>query len=170
MTLHVVIDVSNVSSNVNIGGLSQPVISQRKNEADIRLRDGEVSLLGGLMQTQDTGSINGIPGLVNIPVLGKYLFGSTSKERINRQLLIALIPHVVRAPDITELDLRGIAAGTTQTVKLNYAPRGDDQAPPAGSTPPAPSAASSAPAGSAPPVPSAAAPTPAASTPPARSA
>jgi general secretion pathway protein D len=157
MTLHVVIDVSNVSSNVNIGGLSQPVISQRKNEADIRLRDGEVSLLGGLMQTQDTGSINGIPGLVNIPVLGKYLFGTTSKERINRQLLIALIPHVVRAPDITELDLRGIAAGTDQTVKLSYAPHADEQTPPAGSTP----------AGSTPPAPSAAVPTPAGSTAPA---
>jgi general secretion pathway protein D len=157
MTLHVVIDVSNVSSNVNIGGLSQPVISQRKNEADIRLRDGEVSLLGGLMQTQDTGSINGIPGLVNIPVLGKYLFGTTSKERINRQLLIALIPHVVRAPDITELDLRGIAAGTDQTVKLSYAPHADEQTPPAGSTP----------AGSTPPAPGAAVPTPAGSTAPA---
>jgi general secretion pathway protein D len=162
MTLHVVIDISNVSNEVDVGGgLKQPVISQRKNEADIRLRDGEVSLLGGLMQTQDTNSLSGVPGLVNIPVLGKYLFGSTSKEKINRQLLIALIPHVVRSPDITDLDLRGIAAGTDQTVKLNYvklnyAPR-PEQAPPAASAP-----AGSTPAGSAPPAPSSAAPAPAA--------
>jgi general secretion pathway protein D len=161
MTLHVVIDISNVSNEVDVGGgLKQPVISQRKNEADIRLRDGEVSLLGGLMQTQDTNSLSGIPGLVNIPVLGKYLFGSTSKEKINRQLLIALIPHVVRSPDITDLDLRGIAAGTDQTVKLNYAPRTEEQAPPAGSTSPAPSSATPAPAGPTAPAPSAAAPTP----------
>ena len=56
---------------MTIGGLDQPVISQRKNDADIRVRDGEVSLLGGLMQTQDTNTINGIPGLVNIPILGQ---------------------------------------------------------------------------------------------------
>ena len=60
---------------MNLGGFTQPVIAQKKNEADIRLRDGEVSMLGGLMQTQDTNTINGIPGLVNIPMLGKYLFG-----------------------------------------------------------------------------------------------
>ncbi len=140
VTLHVSVDISNVSRTVNLGGLDQPVISQRKNEADIRLRDGEVSLLGGLMQTQDTQTINGIPGLVNMPVLGKYLFGSTSKDRSRGELLIALIPHVVRSQDITALDLRGIAAGTDQTVKLSYGPRPDETAPAAPATPAAPAA------------------------------
>ncbi|HTS51275.1 MAG TPA: hypothetical protein VMH05_25180, partial [Bryobacteraceae bacterium] len=97
VSLHVSVDISQVSSTVNLGGLNQPVISQRKNEADIRLRDGEVSLLGGLMQSQETQTIGGIPGLVNIPVLGKYLFGSTSKDKSRGELLIALIPHIVRA-------------------------------------------------------------------------
>ena len=60
------------------------MISQRKNEADIRLRDGEVSLMGGLIQSQDTQNINGIPGLVNIPVLGKYLFGDNFQRQIAR--------------------------------------------------------------------------------------
>ena len=139
VTLHVSVDISNVSRTVNLGGLDQPVISQRKNEADIRLREGEVSLLGGLMQSQDTQTINGIPGLVNMPVLGKYLFGSTSKDRSRGELLIALIPHIVRAQDISELDLRGIAAGTDQTVKLTYGPRPEEQTP-APAAPAAPAA------------------------------
>ncbi len=129
VSLHVSVDISQVSSTVNLGGLSQPVISQRKNEADIRLRDGEVSLLGGLMQSQDTETIGGIPGLVNIPVLGKYLFGSTSKDKSRGELLIALIPHIVRAQDISALDLRGISAGTDQTVKLRYGPQPEEPAP-----------------------------------------
>ncbi|MBZ5610659.1 MAG: tetratricopeptide repeat protein [Acidobacteriia bacterium] len=156
VTLHVSVDISNVSRTVNLGGLDQPVISQRKNEADIRLRDGEVSLLGGLMQSQDTLTISGIPGLTNIPVLGKYLFGSTNKDRSRGELLIALIPHIVRRPDITGLDLRGVAAGTDANVKLNYGPRPDESAPaaaPAPASPAAPAApaapAPSAPAGSA---------------------
>ncbi len=150
VTLHVSVDISNVSRTVNLGGLDQPVISQRKNEADIRLRDGEVSLLGGLMQSQDSMSVSGIPGLTNIPVLGKYMFGSTSKDRSRGELLIALIPHIVRRPDITGLDLRGVAAGTDANVKLSYGPRPDGT-----TTPAAPTPAPTAPAAPAAPVPSA---------------
>jgi len=145
VTLHVSVEVSNIANTLNLGGLSQPVIAQKKNEADIRLRDGEVSLLGGLMSSQETSVIGGIPGLVNIPVLGKYLFGNTSKDRQGEQLMIALIPHIVRKPDITGLDLRGIAAGTDATVKLNYAPR-VEQAAAAAPVAPTPGAAQVAPA------------------------
>jgi general secretion pathway protein D len=136
LTMHISINVSNVSRTVTIGGLDQPVISQRKNEADIRVRDGEVSLLGGLMQDQNTSSQSGIPGLTNIPILGKFLFGTNSKDREHGELLVALIPHIVRTPDVSGLDLRGIAAGTDQTVKLSY---GSRPLPPTPATPaPAP--------------------------------
>src|ERR1700678_2217605 len=148
VTLHVSIDISDIASTLNLGGLSQPVIGQKKNEADIRLKDGEVSLLGGLMSDQDTSIIGGIPGLVNIPILGKYLFGNVSKDKQKEQLMIALIPHIVRKPDITGLDMRGVAAGSDATVKLSYAPRVDVPAAPAA---PAPGASvapgSTAPAG-----------------------
>src|ERR1700735_5133334 len=125
VTIHAKIDITGINNTLNLGGLSQPVIGQKANEADIRLKDGEVSLMGGLMSDQDTSVIGGIPGLVNIPILGKYLFGNTSKDRQKEQLMIALIPHIVRRPEITGLDLRGIAAGTDATVKLSYAPEVD---------------------------------------------
>ena len=44
LTLHVEVDVSSVQQYVNLGGLSQPVIGQNKNTADIRLRDGEATI------------------------------------------------------------------------------------------------------------------------------
>jgi general secretion pathway protein D len=141
VTLHVSVDISNIANTLNLGGLSQPVIGQKKNEADIRLRDGEVSLLGGLMSDQDTSVIGGIPGLVNIPVLGKYLFGNVSKDKQKEQLMIALIPHIVRRPDITGMDMKGIAAGTDATVKLSYGPKVEEPAVPAA---PAPGAAPAA--------------------------
>lgn len=139
LTLHVSIDISDIVTTLNLGGISQPVIGQKKNEADIRLKDGEVSLLGGIMRDQDTQVIGGIPGLVNIPVLGKYLFGNTSKDKQKEQLMIALIPHIVRKPDITGVDLRGIAAGTDATVKLSFAPRVEELAPGAPAASAAPS-------------------------------
>lgn len=141
VTLHAKIDISNIANTLNLGGLSQPVIGQKANEADIRLKDGEVSLLGGLMSDQDTTVIGGIPGLVNIPVLGKYLFGNTSKDRQKEQLMIALIPHIVRKPDITGVDLKGVAAGTDQEVKVTFGPTTEESAPAAtapASTTPAP--------------------------------
>jgi general secretion pathway protein D len=153
VTMHVSVDISQVSSTVNLGGLNQPVISQRKNEADIRLRDGEVSLMGGLIQSQDTQNINGIPGLVNIPVLGKYLFGTTSKDKSHSELMIALIPHILRTQDLSELDLRGIAAGTDQTVKLTYGPRKEEAVAAPASSAGTPGPASTAPVSTAPAIP-----------------
>jgi general secretion pathway protein D len=150
VTLHVEITVSQVSQYINLGGLQQPVISQRKNIADIRLRDGEVNLLGGLNQVTNSNTLNGIPGLVNIPVLGKYLFGNPSSTKADEQLMIALVPHIVRTPDYTPENMRGIYAGSDQVVKLSYAPRPADPTP-ASAPAPAPAPAAPAPPAPAPP-------------------
>ena len=59
VSMHIELEISNVSSRVEIGGVSQPIISQKKIVHDIRIREGEVNLLGGLMQTQDTKTLRG---------------------------------------------------------------------------------------------------------------
>ncbi len=56
VTLHIEVTVSSVQQYINIGGISQPVIQQSANVADIRLREGEVNILGGLSQSQDTSA------------------------------------------------------------------------------------------------------------------
>jgi general secretion pathway protein D len=122
ISMHVEVELSNKSGDVDLGGLSQPIISLRRLVHDIRIKEGEVNLLGGLLNQQDTRTVNGIPGLANIPVLGR-LFGPEHVEKNRGEMLIALIPHVVRAPDFTETNLRGVSAGNDQNLKLNYAPR-----------------------------------------------
>lgn len=132
VTLKVMIEVSNVSDHVTIGGVEQPIIGQRRSETEIRLREGEVNILGGLAQDQDTKALNGIPGLVNIPILGRLLGGETTgKDR--GDLLIALIPHIVRTPNLTDVDIKGVLSGSDQVVKVSYAPRA--VAPPQASVP-----------------------------------
>jgi general secretion pathway protein D len=126
VTLHIEVTVSSVQQFINIGGISQPVIQQSANVADIRLREGEVNILGGLSQSSDTGTYNGITGLMNIPVLGHAIFGSTNTDKVRSQLMIALVPHIVRTPDYSAENLRGIYAGTDQVVKINYAPKPGD--------------------------------------------
>ncbi|MSV35066.1 MAG: hypothetical protein EXQ47_05635 [Bryobacterales bacterium] len=137
VTLHVEVTVSSVVERISIGGIEQPVIGQRSSIADIRLREGEVNILSGLSQTQDSTTITGLPGLVNIPVLGR-LFGSEKKFVARGDMMIALIPHIVRTPDYTAENLRGIYAGTDQVVKINYAPKTNKAPSPAE---PAPAAA-----------------------------
>ena len=152
VTLHVSFEVSSVRSQVNIGGVQQPVIGQRTNEADIRLREGEISILAGLDGIQDSSVVNGIPGLVNIPILGKIIFGSDHTEKDRQQLMIALQPHIVRTPDYTPENLRGIYSGPDQALRLMYAPREDEgSAPAAEPAKPATAPPAGAPAG-APPV------------------
>ena len=129
VTLHVDVEVSSVAQYVSIGGISQPVIGQNKSTADLRLQEGEVNILGGLSSLQDSKTVNGIPGLVDIPVLGNVLFGSQHTDKESGELLIALIPHIVRTPDYTAENLRGIYAGNDNTVKLYYAPKVDPSAP-----------------------------------------
>lgn len=118
VTMHVEVEVSNIRDNINVGGLTQPVIGQRRISEDVRLREGEVSLLGGLTTIQSTRNNQGIPGLSNIPG-----FGSQNVDNSRSELLIAIIPRIVRAPEINDINMRGIAAGNDQTVKLSYAPR-----------------------------------------------
>jgi general secretion pathway protein D len=126
VTLHVAFEVSSVRNTVNIGGVQQPIIGQRTNESDIRLREGEVNILAGLDSTQDSTAVNGIPGLVNVPFLGKFLFGSNHTEKDHQQLMIALVPHIVRTPDYTPENLRGVFSGPDQSLRLMYAPRDDE--------------------------------------------
>jgi general secretion pathway protein D len=158
-TLHIEVEVSEVDQYVNIGGISQPVIGQSKNTADVRLRDGEVNLLSSLSQNSDSSTVGGLPGLTNIPILGQFLFGSSSKNKSTGELMIALIPHIVRTPDYTAENLRGIYAGSDQVVKLYYAPKAEEAPaaanPPAGNAPstnpPSTNAPSITPAAAAPP-------------------
>ena len=129
ISLHVELEISTVRDHVDIGGISQPIIGQRKVSHDVRIKDGEVNVIGGLMQSQDSKSQSGIPGLSSIPLL-KHLFTSDSVNRSNNELLIVLIPHVVRSPDITAANLRGIGVGNDQTIKINYkAKEGTEPAP-----------------------------------------
>ncbi len=147
VTIHVDLNINSVSRYVDLGGISQPVISQKKISHDIRMREGEVGLLGGLINVQENKTVTGIPGLSSIPIL-KHLFSGDSTDHSRSELMIVLIPHVIRRPDITPENLRAIAVGNFTTVKVNYAPK---PAEPAAAAPPATAPPVTAPPATAPP-------------------
>src|SRR5262249_48974507 len=63
VSMKVDIEVSQVTGQAAIGGIQQPIIGQNKITHDIRLREGEATVLGGLFQQIDSNTLNGIPGL-----------------------------------------------------------------------------------------------------------
>jgi len=117
ISLKTKIEVSSVTGTSTIGGISQPIISQRVVEHDIRLKDGEASILGGLIQRTDTRTLNGWPGLAKIPII-RYLFSSDNIEHQEDEVLIMLIPHIVRLPDWTLANLRTLYTGSDQNVQV----------------------------------------------------
>jgi general secretion pathway protein D len=122
VTLKMVMDVSAVTGQQNIGGISQPIIGQRKIEHEIRLKDGEANLLGGILEDQQTKQLSGIPGLAQIPIL-KYLFGQTTQDHSENEIVFAIVPHIIRATDVNEINQRAIQIGTATTIELHHGPR-----------------------------------------------
>ena len=122
VSAHVSVEVSQEDSTVSIGGIDQPVIGQKRLELDLRMREGEINVIGGLLSDQVQKSISGVPGVANIPLVGN-LFKSTNLSTTQQELLIVMVPHIIRSPDITEEDLRAVATGNETSYRLNYAPK-----------------------------------------------
>jgi general secretion pathway protein D len=138
VTLKVLLDVSNVDNQVNIGGVTQPQIGQRKIEHQIRLKEGEVNILGGIFEDSDVKSLSGLPFLSQVPLL-KYLFSSTNTDKRENEIVFVMIPHIVRSQDVSPLNMRALEIGTGNNIDLRRA---------AGTSPaPAPAAGTAAPRG-----------------------
>ncbi|MDY7091756.1 MAG: hypothetical protein SX243_02155 [Acidobacteriota bacterium] len=116
ITLMVTVEVSNISSFVEAAaGQRQPVIGTRTIESTIRLKDGETNFLAGLIRTEDLDSQAGIPGIGDIPLLGR-LFSNTNTDNTRTDVILTMTPHIIRTPNLTEEDLLPIWVGTESKI------------------------------------------------------
>src|SRR5499427_7932761 len=139
VTLKVSLDISSVTGQSNIGGISQPIIGQRKVEHEIRLKEGEVNLLGGMLEDSQTRSMSGWPVLMNIPFF-KYFFGSETKDHAEQELVFALVPHIIRGMDVNDQNQRLIDVGTANSLELRRVAKQQVEAPAPAPAPPQPPA------------------------------
>jgi general secretion pathway protein D len=93
-----------VSSATNETQFGAPVISTREAQTFLFVRDGQTTVIGGLIDRQTEKTRSGIPLLVSIPFLGA-LFGTTHNTTSNSDLFLFLTPHVVRSDEDLD-DLR----------------------------------------------------------------
>jgi general secretion pathway protein D len=117
VSLKIKVEVSSVTGTSTIGGIQQPIISQRTMEHDIRLKEGQANILGGLFERTDTKTLNGWPGLAKIPIL-RYLFSEDKTDHQENEVLIVLTPRIVRMPEWTKANLRGLYSGSETNVQV----------------------------------------------------
>jgi len=121
ISIHIELEISSVTGEVSLGGINEPIIGQRKVVHDVRVREGEVSLLGGLINESDSQTVTGIPGLSSIPFF-RRLFSGNSTGHSHSELMIAMVPHILRRPDLSPENVRTIGVGTAGVVRLTYSP------------------------------------------------
>jgi general secretion pathway protein D len=119
--LDLTLDNSQQGADTNVGGVTVPSFVQRKVSTRLRLRDGESNLLAGLLQTNDTKGVSGLPGLIHVPFLSS-LFASNSVTTTTTEIVMLLTPHIVRTHEITEADLRPIFIGSQQSLGIGGPP------------------------------------------------
>jgi general secretion pathway protein D len=118
VTLKISMEISSEIGQASIGGITQPIIGQKKVDlGEIRLADGETSLIGGILDDSQTKSLAGIPGLAQIPIL-RYLFGQVTQDHSNDETVFAITPHIIRSMDVNEGNQRAIDIGTATVISL----------------------------------------------------
>ncbi len=118
VSLSLKIGVTSISGS-GFGGL--PTFGNREVSTIIRLRDGETNMLAGLIRDDERRSLDGIPGLSDIPLLGR-LFAHNQKTTEQSDIILTLTPHIIRVLDLTEADLRPFRVGRDSVSPLAELP------------------------------------------------
>jgi general secretion pathway protein D len=107
VSLALKIEISSISGT-GFGGL--PTFGNRAINTVIRLHDGETNLLAGLIRDDERRVLSGVPGLSDLPLVGR-LFAHTRKETQETDIVLTLTPRIMRVLDLSEDDLRPFRVG-----------------------------------------------------------
>jgi general secretion pathway protein D len=80
---------------VEIDANKVPTIKNREFTASVAVPDRGTVVLGGLVSTEISDTVNKIPILGDIPLIGRYLFSSVSQSEDQRELIVLLTPYVM---------------------------------------------------------------------------
>lgn len=94
--LHVAPEVSSLdyADSLTVQGSTVPALSTRKVETDVELENGQSFVIGGLLDQNTTETLSKIPGLGDIPILGRF-FQSKLVSKANSELIVIVTPEMV---------------------------------------------------------------------------
>ena len=131
ITLQLKLEISSLGA-AGYSGL--PTFSNRTVTSVLRLRDGETSILAGLITDRERSSLSSLPGLADLPLLGR-LFGRTQKDATETDIILTISPRIIYAPVFSETDLKSFSVGSETSPLLFEIPPAQLQAPPPGPLP-----------------------------------
>ncbi|MCI0528485.1 MAG: cohesin domain-containing protein, partial [Nitrospira sp.] len=115
VTLELNLEVTSLGDLVNLGNnVQQFRFGNRTAETILNVKNGETVVIGGLIRDDDRVNYNKIPGLGDIPLLGK-LFSSTDKTKEKTDVILTITPSVVRGLETPDRDLQYFWSGTEET-------------------------------------------------------
>jgi general secretion pathway protein D len=118
------LEVSSLAKEVRTAGGSVAYqIGTRNATTSLRLRDGETQLLGGLISNEDRSSSNRVPGLGDLPLLGR-LFSSQKDDYQRSELVLAITPRIIRPAPRADIAQAELWIGTEQSTRLRQGPVG----------------------------------------------
>jgi general secretion pathway protein D len=126
VSLALTISVTNISGT-GYNGL--PTFGNREIKTVIRLRDGETNMLAGLIRDDERTGLDGIPGLSDIPGVGR-MFAHSTKSTTQTDVILTLTPHIIRVLDLTEADLRPFRVGRDSLAPIAELPALEPPKPP----------------------------------------
>jgi general secretion pathway protein D len=121
VSLTLKIGVTSISGSGSGATAGLLTFGNREVSTIIRLRDGETNMLAGLIRDDERRSLDGIPGLSDIPLLGR-LFARNQKTTTQTDIILTLTPHIIRVLDLTEADLRPFRVGRDSVSPLSELP------------------------------------------------
>jgi general secretion pathway protein D len=105
-----------------------PTFASRQITSTIRLKDGQTNMLAGLIRDEERTVLAGLPGLSNIPIVGR-IFARNRKEATQTDIILTLTPHIVRTLQVSDADLRPFRLGRSGGGGTTASPRSDPQPP-----------------------------------------
>ncbi len=121
VSLTLKIGVTSISGSGSGATAGLLTFGNREVSTIIRLRDGETNMLAGLIRDDERRSLDGVPGLSDIPLLGR-LFARNQKTTTQTDIILTLTPHIIRVLDLTEADLRPFRVGRDSVAPLAELP------------------------------------------------
>jgi general secretion pathway protein D len=110
VSLTLKVELSSISGSGSGVTAGLPVFASRQITSTIRLKDGQTNMLAGLIRDEERTTLAGLPGLSDIPLVGR-LFARNRKEATQTDIILTLTPHIVRTLELSEADLRPFRLG-----------------------------------------------------------
>lgn len=116
VSMKVGLEVSNILETiVRSSGTQTYRLGTRNTSTTLRLKDGETQVLAGLIQDDERKTVNKVPGIASLPIIGK-LFSNNDTTKTKTEIVLLITPRVIRNINQPDAEIAEFASGTADAV------------------------------------------------------